>query len=194
MCSMIKLPRHICPHDEDTECLWEGHQCSGNGKCLYRNGLNSFFRRFPCPFQCEVVRCHNYLLCGIIFPQWVSDRQNKGLCMMCNIHFGMCTDGLERLTFVEGKCSTCKQQTQCVLLPTCTHCLCFSCFTKCGWPRTYYGEPQLPEEIREEWEAHPNDPKWKTNEMVQQHQRDVEEYYDNMNHLEPHFMKCPICR
>lgn len=117
--------------------------CSGDGSCLDPNVNNK--RLFTCSHNCRHIKCPNYLLCGVIAPQWVYNCHN-GRCGNCNISFG------KDLTFKQSQeeCGIClENKSSFVQLPACNHFICVECFRECYWPKNNDGEP--PDDDDERW-------------------------------------------
>lgn len=170
------------------DSLW----CKGDGKCLREESEDSDddFMCQDCDLGCQRVKCANHWLCQQEKPQWKLDR---GLCLTCHILF-RASGGRGILLRKLEECPICLQLEECVSQPRCGHWVCKECFRKCYYPSMFHSQPELPLEIREEYEANPRDSKWETNELYLAFEEEEDAYQWDMHQRYLQLGKCPLCR
>jgi hypothetical protein len=169
--------------------------CNGDGSCLYQEGEHIYEKNTDiiCLFNCEPVKCPNYLVCGNISPQRILS-SHKGTCFNCRISFGH----LE--FFTNEECPICLDTKLCVKQSKCNHKICVDCFKRCHFP-PYWNDPQpqfpYDSELEDEYESQFDLPRWKNDPLIQKYQEDCNKWElerqireKNENYLK----RCSICR
>jgi hypothetical protein len=171
-------------------------KCTGNGSCL---DANTCERIVKCKFNCKGKKCPNYILCGIVAPQWLFDCCGD-LCTNCDILFGKWAGGKGILETQEVECPICLEEKLGISQPKCNHFLCIECFKRC-----HYGdddlenEPKFPynSDIEEEYYDDPDNPEWANNEKIVKYNNDYNKWDDQRElkkYNESYLRQCPLCR
>lgn len=175
--------------------------CNGDGECLIQSSLAEYVKNedIICNFNCAPVNCPNYLICNEKMPLRFLMCHN-GMCINCDVMFGTWRGGKGVLEIADNiECPVCLEFKKCVSQPMCDHFICIDCFKRCFFPN--YGEYQPPfpysEEIYEEYEDSPDDPKWKNDDAIKKWLIDCDAYEDYLeakSEQESNLRICPICR
>ena len=170
--------------------------CSGKGECLNQCGHTSdcnepYHKRddMTCEFNCQPMKCPNYLVCGDVAPKWYY-ACHWGTCWDCKNRFGK----QRVLEFSEDECPVCLETKTCVNMLNCSHKQCIDCFKRCQ-----YGEKKLrpefplPEDKWDDYEEglldnHPLIVKWQDDCNKLDHE---ESYQYNR---EENLRCCSLCR
>ena len=148
----------------------------------------------------EDIKCPNFEICGNYdFPLNMS--VHGGLCMMCDVNYGIWQGGKGVLQFKESECPICFELTRCVSMPNCNHFICIDDFKRCfyGNPLWDNNEPSFPyPELEDDYffknQGHPfyeNDP------IIIQYHKEWNMWDDEreINAEQENYLKnCPICR
>jgi len=167
--------------------------CTGNGECLTQTTDMNTYGKYPdmtCSYNCEPMKCPNYLVCGAICPKWLFGC-HRGTCVNCAVlNFG-------NLEFSEDECPTCLDTKTCLKLLNCSHKQCVDCFR-----RSWYGKerPDIPfpiPELEEEYYDTSEEDRWQQNQLVVDWQARCDIAYDlweSEHQREQNLRCCPLCR
>ncbi len=173
--------------------------CTGNGDCLTQCGhnreCNELYHKIEdmtCEFNCEPMKCPNYLICGDISPKWYFNC-HWGTCLHCKFMFGK----QKILAFSESECPVCLETKQCVTLLNCEHKECVDCFKR-AWYGAKTQQPPFPiPELEEEYYDTSDEDRWRENHLVVKWWNDIEKWEDTTSEersREKYLRCCPLCR
>jgi Zinc finger, C3HC4 type (RING finger) len=105
--------------------------CKGDGTCIEQIDIDKY-SNIACSYNCQLVECHNYKLCGRKLPQWVVNCHN-GMCVDCAVMIG-------KIKFLHEKneCPICLANKDMIEL-TCKHKTCLECWI--NWSETKTNHP-----------------------------------------------------
>ena len=175
-------------------------QCLGNGECLDQSyGTKVYIKRnnVSCDYNCEPMKCPNYLVCGSFYPELYKDCWG-GVCLTCDKTYGKWKGNLT-LKFIDNvECPICMETRLSVTNPKCNHSLCIDCFRKCYLgDMNEDGKPVFPEEIEEEYYQNPDDEKWENNEVLRLYDNAIaiwEKERKEVREKKKYLSRCPLCR
>lgn len=120
------LEQCCCTCYDDEECAIPSAVCT----CGHRDhehltggpGEFDIYCRSECPHNCELVKCHNYKMCGIKEPKWVLNCDH-GMCHNCAVYFG-------RMRFLDVKddCPVCMEHKDLIQVSCGKHNVCLDCW------------------------------------------------------------------
>lgn len=111
--------------------------CTGGGDCIQQCGCrrrthiqmiggnnqeHRYCRITQCPFNCTLIECYNYRLCGQKRPQRILDSHN-GMCMDCAIMIGCIT-----VLDLKDECPICMETKDMIQIVCKKHNICLSCW------------------------------------------------------------------
>lgn len=115
-----------CYDDEENNIYSEICTCSHRNhvKLIGGNSECQIYCKSECPYNCELIECHNYRMCGQKRPQHLLDVYN-GMCIDCFI-------GIGRIAFLEKKddCPICMENKDMILVCCGKHSVCLDCWKK----------------------------------------------------------------
>jgi hypothetical protein len=120
----------VCYEDEEFDipsvvcsCGHRNHDkiIGGDSECY-------IFCKTECPYNCQLVECHNFKLCGKKLPQQDLDCY-KGMCSDCRINIG-------KIQFLGEKddCPICIEHKELVKICCGKHSVCLTCWKE--WSET----------------------------------------------------------
>jgi hypothetical protein len=80
----------MCYDDEEYEVPSEVCICGHRNHKQLTGGQNTAYeycKKYVCPYNCQLVECHNFKICGKKYPQHLLDCHN-GMCTDCAIMIG----------------------------------------------------------------------------------------------------------
>ena len=163
--------------------------CTGDGYCL-GPGANAYDH--TCPHKCKPVECPNFKVCGRLTSKYFLSCYN-GTCFGCKLTFSA------KLTFHESiDCPICLENKPGVKQVHCEHTACLDCFKRCKFGGKY-PQPVFPysEEIEDEYDSNPDDPKWINDPLIKKYNDDFKLYeatLDAIYEREKSLRVCGICR
>lgn len=95
--------------------------CTGRGECFEQTDIERYSRH-ACKYNCGLVECHNFKLCGKKRPQRILDC-HMGMCMDCAVHIG-------KIQFLGEKddCPICMEHKEVVKICCGKHSVCVTCW------------------------------------------------------------------
>lgn len=86
------------------------------------------YYKSDCPYNCQLVRCHNYRLCGQTRPKWLLNCDG-GMCKDCALKIG-------KIKFLDVKddCPICLNNKDIIQVCCGKHNICIDCWKE--WSRT----------------------------------------------------------
>lgn len=173
--------------------------CDGSGICLRQIYINSYEKdtEIKCNYNCEPIKCPNYLVCESLNPKWLYYCHREDLCTSCSV-----VDGSGKLSFSDEiiECPICLEHKLGVKQINCNHFICIHCFKRCHYGEERVDYPNFPysKEIENEYEENPNDPKWERDypliKIYIETLDSIDNYYDQKYDNEENLRKCPLCR
>lgn len=180
--------------------------CKGDGMCLQQDDHPNKYTKNPdyvCSFNCQPVKCPNFLVCGNDDPQcilWC----HAGRCYHCDLMFGKWCDSSNKgnLIFIDNleECCICLDNNKVgVSQPKCEHYICVDCFKECYFAECDIESPPFPYDgsIEDEYDDNPDDIRWNSDPLIilWRYYCDTEEierneWYNDRENLR----KCPLCR
>jgi len=174
-------------------------ECDGSGICLRQSDSENNYEKdieVKCNYNCEPIKCPNYLVCKSLNPQWLYYCHKEDLCTGCS------TIGSGKLSFCKDiiECPICLEHKIGVKQINCNHFTCVDCFKRCRYGEEREEYPTFPysENIEEEYAETPDDPKWDTDyPLIKTYIQTLDlinDYYDEKYENEKNLRKCPLCR
>jgi hypothetical protein len=115
-----------CYEDDDFEIPSEICICGHRNHVHYigGNSESNIYCKRDCTYNCELIECHNFKLCGQKRPQCLLDCHN-GMCTDCGIMFG-------KIKFINEKddCPICMENKDMILISCEKHKVCIDCWKK----------------------------------------------------------------
>lgn len=170
--------------------------CKGDGKCIKQIYFNTFIKdtNMMCLYNCEKIKCKNYILCNNSEPKWACDL-NDGLCNNCNINYGKWKNG-KIPTILNAYCPICMEEKESVQLKNCTHSLCVDCYKKCNMP-IMIEPPKFPyDEINYKlYITNPYHMRWLNDTLICRYEKNLIKWNrNNMKYPSKNLMLCCMCR
>lgn len=180
-------------------------KCNGIGECLRQTDDKNEYEKWDkitCDYNCQPIKCPNYLLCNNIGPQWyLYCHDNR--CCDCDIRFGKWNNKNNKgnLIFMDNleECCICYENNRIgVSQPRCDHFICINCFKKCYYAKSLEYPPfPYPSDIEDEYDNDPDNEKWNVDELiiVWRQKCDLIEFQQDLEceNIET-LSKCPLCR
>ena len=114
----------ICFEDEDCDIYSEVCNCGhrNHTKLIGGDTECDIYCKKECPYNCELVACHNYRMCGQKRPQSILDYHN-GMCIDCAIMIG-------KIKFLDDKddCPICMENKDMIEISCENHKVCLDCW------------------------------------------------------------------
>jgi hypothetical protein len=124
------LKQCFCICFDDEECEIESEVCScghrDHPKLIGGNTGCDIYCQSDCPYNCQLIECHNFSLCEQKLPQWVLNCRN-GMCMHCSTMIG-------KIKFLNEKddCPICLENKDMIQITCGKHNVCLDCWKKCS--------------------------------------------------------------
>ena len=173
--------------------------CTGRGDCLRQSDNENRYELNDCPHKCSPVKCHNFLVCDSIVPQWLLDCK-RGTCTTCAYTFGRSPVYNGNLTFYDSvECPVCLEDKPGVKQVNCDHTVCIDCFKRCHYGGNNIPQPVFPysREIEDEYDSNTDDNKWMNDPLIIKYNNDwvvYENKVDETYYREASLRVCGICR
>lgn len=115
-----------CYDDSDYEIESEICSCGHRNHTHIIGGSNEYdiYCQQECIYNCQLIECNNYRLCGRKLPQNVLNVHN-GMCPDCAIRFGKL-----RFTNEIIECPICTEERDGILLSCTKHSICINCLVQ----------------------------------------------------------------
>lgn len=165
--------------------------CIGDGMCLAQDSNNEYVKKLECEYNCEPVKCPNFVVCGSINPLCILNCHRR-LCTNCDSMFGTWQSGHGILNLRDNiECCICLETKIGISYPRCDHYICIDDFKRCF----YVNEPVFPysSDVEDEYYEDPDNQKWLNDELIQKYIYDCEEYEQNQ-YTDDNLRKCAYCR
>ena len=183
--------------------------CKGRGECLLQTGIFSDYlniidyykdENIICLFNCEPIKCPNYLMCNNKLPLRYMDCYN-GICCECDMTFGTWKGSKGILNFYENQeCPICFENSMCISQPKCNHYVCIKCFKRSYCEKVE--EPVFPYDydILNKYIDNPEHTEFENDELIIKYKNDCELFdfeikkLNNKYKNESFLRCCPLCR
>ena len=113
-----------CYDDEDCDILSEICTCGHRNHVQMTGGITEcdIYCRVSCEYNCQLVECHNFKLCGQKRPLHILDCHN-GMCADCAVMIG-------KIKFIDKKddCPICMENKDMIEISCGKHNICVDCW------------------------------------------------------------------
>ena len=156
---------------------------------VYENTHRAYDYQFDDNFG---IMCKNIKYCGGVLPPWWWECRNIYVCTNCDMLHGVIQEK-------EDECPVCLETTTCVVLPSCKHPICETCFKRCHFPKDP-PQPEFPysDEIQEAYDDDDDNPKWHQDyPLIKKWRQELERWSDDKEERferESYLRVCALCR
>lgn len=123
-----------CYENEESDILSEICTCGHRSHTRLIGGSDYYnqYCQTECPYNCKLIECHNFILCGQKRPQQILDSHN-GMCMDCAVMYG-------KIIFLIDKddCPICMENKDMIQISCGKHTVCLDCWKTMSETETRY--------------------------------------------------------